>query len=55
MSDPAIKVENISKAYRIGLKEQRHDTLGATMAAWVKSPFKNFKKLKSLSNFNNHG
>lgn len=54
MSDLAIKVENISKAYRIGLKEQRHDTLGATIAAWVKSPLRNFKKLKSLSNFNNH-
>jgi len=53
MSDIAIKVENISKAYRIGLKEQRHDTLGATMAAWVKSPLRNFKKLKSLSNFTN--
>ncbi len=54
MSDLAIKVENISKAYRIGLKEQRHDTLGAAMAAWVRSPLRNFKKLKSLSNFNNH-
>jgi lipopolysaccharide transport system ATP-binding protein len=51
---PQIKVENISKAYRIGLKEQRHDTLGATIAEWVKSPFKNFKRLRSLSNFNNH-
>lgn len=54
MSESAIKVENISKAYRIGLKEQRYDTLGASMSAWVKSPFRNFKKLKSLSNFNNH-
>ncbi len=53
MTETAIKVENISKAYRIGLKEQRHDTLGATIGAWVKSPFKNFKQLKSLSNFNN--
>src|SRR5665647_768512 len=54
MSDIIIKVENISKAYRIGLKEKRHDTLGAAMAAWVKSPLKNFKQLKSLSNFDNH-
>lgn len=53
MSDSAIKVENISKAYRIGIKEQRHDTLGATIASWVKSPFRNFQKLKSLSNFDN--
>jgi len=53
MSDLAIKIENISKAYRIGLKEQKHDTLGATLVSWAKSPFKNFKNLKSLSNFNN--
>lgn len=54
MIETTIKVENISKAYRIGLKEKRHDTLGAAMAAWVKSPLSNFKQLKSLSNFNNH-
>lgn len=53
MNDSAIKVENISKAYRIGVKEQRHDTLGAAIASWAKSPFRNFKKLKSLSNFDN--
>ena len=27
MSDIAIRVENLSKAYRIGLKEQRHERL----------------------------
>jgi len=48
-----IKVENISKAYRIGVREQKHDTLGSAIASWVKSPFRNFKKLRSLSNFNN--
>ncbi len=52
MSDLAIKVENISKAYRIGLKEKRHDTLGAALVAWVKSPLQNFRKLKSLTHFN---
>jgi len=53
MSDHAIKAENISKAYRIGLKEKRHDTLGAAMAAWARSPLKKFKQLRSLANFNN--
>lgn len=53
MSDTVIKVQDISKAYRIGMKEQRHDTLSASMASWVKSPFTNFKKLKSLTNFDN--
>ena len=27
MSDIAIRVENLSKRYRIGLAEERHDTL----------------------------
>jgi lipopolysaccharide transport system ATP-binding protein len=52
MSYPIIKVENISKAYRIGLKEQQHDTLSAAMASWAKSPLRNFRKLKSLAKFN---
>lgn len=54
MGDLAIKVDGISKAYRIGLKKQRYDTLGAAMATWIQSPFKNFRRLRSLSNFRNH-
>lgn len=54
MSELIISVENISKAYRIGLKQERHNTLGSAIASWVKSPAKNFKQLKSLSNFDNH-
>ncbi len=54
MSNVAISVENISKAYRIGLKDKKHDTLGAAMASWIRSPFSNFKRLKSLSNFKNN-
>ena len=53
MNDPVIKVEKISKAYRIGLKVQKYDTLGAKIGAWAKSPLKNFRNLKSLSNFKN--
>lgn len=45
----AIKVNNLSKAYRIGAGEKRHDTLGAAIGAWFKSPFQNFKKLRNLS------
>jgi lipopolysaccharide transport system ATP-binding protein len=51
MSDIAIKVENLSKRYRIGLKEQMHDTLGAALASWLKSPFLNFNRLRKLSGF----
>ncbi|MCX6181576.1 MAG: polysaccharide ABC transporter ATP-binding protein [Bacteroidetes bacterium] len=46
-----IKVERLSKRYRIGLREEMHDSLAASMAAFLKSPFKSFKKLKNLSSF----
>ena len=49
MSDSAIKIQDLSKAYRIGVKELKHDTLGSTMISWLKSPLKNFKDLRSLS------
>ena len=51
MSDIAIRVEGLSKAYRIGLKEQRHETMLGAMAAWVKSPLSNFRDLRKLSHF----
>jgi len=54
MSDIAIKVEKLSKAYRIGLKEQKHDTLGAALVSWIKSPLVNFRRLRSLSHFDNY-
>ena len=49
MEDMVISVNNLSKAYRIGLSEHRHDTLGATIGAWLKSPLQNFKRLRNLS------
>lgn len=52
MSDIAITVENLSKCYRIGLKEQMHETFGGALGAWLKSPFENLKKLKNLTRFN---
>ena len=51
MSSVAIRVENLSKAYRIGLKEQQHETLLGAVAAWAKSPFKNFSDVRNLSRF----
>jgi|WetSurMetagenome_2_1015567.scaffolds.fasta_scaffold00478_11 lipopolysaccharide transport system ATP-binding protein len=53
MRDTIIKVDNISKAYRIGLKEKQHDTLGAAISMWVRSPFENYRRLRSLSRFDN--
>jgi lipopolysaccharide transport system ATP-binding protein len=49
MSDFAIKVENLSKLYHIGLKEQVHDTLGGALFSWLKKPVSNFKNLRNLN------
>ncbi|MEZ5045874.1 MAG: polysaccharide ABC transporter ATP-binding protein [Chitinophagaceae bacterium] len=49
MENIAIKVEHISKYYRIGLKETKYDTMGDAIVGWLKKPIRNFKRLKSLS------
>lgn len=49
MSETVIKVEDISKAYRIGLKDMKSDTLGGAMVRWLKSPVKNYRNLRNLS------
>lgn len=49
MSNVAIHVEQLGKAYRIGLKEQRADTLGAALANWARAPLQNFRQLRNLS------
>jgi lipopolysaccharide transport system ATP-binding protein len=55
VSDIAIKVENLSKRYRIGLKEELHDTFGGALTSWVKYPLANFKRLQKLSRFSENG
>jgi lipopolysaccharide transport system ATP-binding protein len=47
----AIKVEGISKCYRIGLKEQVHDSVGGAILDFIKNPLKNYRKYRSLYNF----
>ena len=49
--DIAIKVEGISKRYRIGLKEQVHDSVGGAIIDFIKNPLKNYRKYRSLYNF----
>ncbi|MAV89757.1 MAG: hypothetical protein CMG05_04165, partial [Candidatus Marinimicrobia bacterium] len=53
MSDIAINVNNISKRYRIGLKEKTNDTFVGAIGSIFKSPFENFKRLKNLTYFKN--
>ena len=50
-NEVAIRVEGLGKAYRIGLKEQQHETMLGALAAWVKSPFENFRNVRKLSSF----
>ena len=49
--DIAIRAENISKRYRIGLKEQVQDSLGGAILDFIKSPLKNYRKYRSLYKF----
>lgn len=49
--DIAIKVENISKLYRIGVKEKIHDSFGRAVFEFIKSPLNNYRKYRSLYKF----
>ena len=49
---PAIAVVNLSKAYRIGLKEEVPDTLVGAVKSLAMAPFRNAKKLRRLSTIN---
>ncbi len=55
MSDIAIRVENLSKRYRIGMKEETHDTFAGALTSFVRSPLKNLKSLRRLSHFEENG
>ena len=50
-SDLAIRAEGVSKAFRIGLKENSHETLARALIDAVRSPITNFKKYRSLYRF----
>lgn len=47
----AIRVENISKRYRIGLKEKVHENLVSAIVDLMRSPLKNYRKYRSLYKF----
>lgn len=51
MSTPSIRVENISKIYRLGRKDERPSTLLQTMARFASAPVRNFRNLRALSHF----
>ena len=47
----AIKVEKLSKCYRIGVKDKIHDSFGSALVDFIKSPLNNYKKYRSLYTF----
>jgi lipopolysaccharide transport system ATP-binding protein len=47
----AIKAVNLSKHYRIGLKDEIHDSLASTIISFLKSPLNNYRKYRSLYKF----
>jgi lipopolysaccharide transport system ATP-binding protein len=51
MSKNAITVANLSKRYRIGFEQQSRDTLAEVISDWVSKPIKNFRRLRSLTQF----
>jgi len=47
----AIKVEHLSKCYRLGSKDDLHDTFGVSLWNFLKAPLSNYRKYRSLYNF----
>jgi lipopolysaccharide transport system ATP-binding protein len=51
MTHTAISVENLSKAYHIGLKQERHDTFVGAFHGLLRAPLKNLRHLSRLNTF----
>lgn len=49
-----INVENLSKRYRIGLKDEMHDNVVSEIVNLFISPIKNFQKLRNLYSFSDN-
>lgn len=46
-----IKVQNLSKRYRLGFREKQAETLAGQVANLIKSPWQNLKRLRNMSRF----
>jgi lipopolysaccharide transport system ATP-binding protein len=51
--DNIIEVDNLSKCYRIGIKDEIHDSMWMAFLNTLKSPLKNYRKYRSLYRFDN--
>lgn len=50
-SDTAVRVEELNKLYRIGVAAESSDSIVGAFSRFVRSPIRNFKKYRSLYNF----
>lgn len=53
MDTLAIKVSNLGKAYRIGLKQKKQETLAGSIIAAIKAPVRNFRNISNLNKLKN--
>ncbi|MFC2040594.1 ABC transporter ATP-binding protein [Chloroflexota bacterium] len=53
MSNPIIKVNNLSKRYRIGAAEKSYKTFREVILDGIGAPVRNFSKLRGLTSFKN--
>jgi len=53
MSEPIIRVSNLSKRYRIGAAEHGYKTLREAIMEGISAPVRNLAKLRSLTKFKN--
>ena len=51
MSKSIISINNLSKRYRIGLKEKKTETLVGQISQAIRSPWENLKQLRGLNRF----
>jgi lipopolysaccharide transport system ATP-binding protein len=54
MSHPAITVDNLSKAYRIGVKDEVPDSLLGALQGLARAPWRNFQRLRKLDTYDDH-
>lgn len=53
MSEPILKVNNLSKRYRLGAAEKGYKTFREAVVEGITAPVKNWGKLRRLTNFKN--
>jgi lipopolysaccharide transport system ATP-binding protein len=47
----AVRVDGLSKLYRLGMREEVSDSLATALVSFLKSPLKNYRKYRSLYDF----